>query len=338
MKKQSFKSIFLKIAILVLFIGIAIYLMKDSLHEIILEVSHTPFSIIGGISLLGILFYVLEGASFTLLSKRYEKKFSWLQGIGCAYYVNFFRVVTFGSGTVASNMIYLNRYQVPPSKSIGLITLHNIFYQVAVVFWAFVAFITQYDLIQTTFGNYFQYLLWGCLGAFIFISGMLLFALSANFHHLIMKIARFIFRSEKWQDKLKQVDEMFVTARSETRHLIHNWKILFSLFLIHSLRMISCYMIPLILFAPTTFKQAFVLVALMAVVLAIAGVIPSPAGIGGLEFVYLTFFSVVVGGVKAASTLLLYRFATYILPLVISACVMIYSEAKVKKIHESASK
>ena len=334
MKKQSFRQIFWKLAILAVLIGIAAYLMKDSLPSIMEQVLQTPLSTVLVLCVLGILYFVMEGASFWVLSRRYNKKFSWLKGALCAFYVNFFRIVTFGSGTVASNMVYLNREDIPPSESIGLVTIHNIFYQIAVVFWAFVGFFTQFNLMQSTFGDYFKYLLLGCAGAFLFISAMLLFALSARFHGLIMKIAHFLFRKKQWQAKLKEVDEMFHTARGETSKLLHDKKTLAALFVIHSLRMVCWYIIPVILFRPENFSQTAVIISLMAMVLAMAGVIPSPAGIGGLEFVYMTFFTVICGSIASASTLLLYRFATYILPLGLSVLVMIVSETKVKKANQ----
>lgn len=330
-QKQSTKQILLKLGILLALIGIAAYLMKDSLMEIMQEVMQTPFSILLLLCLCGGMFYVFEGLSFMFLSKRYAPSFQLKDGIGCAYYVNFFRVVTFGSGTVASNMFYLNRCQIPPSKSIGLVTIHNIFYQVAVIFWAFVGFVFNYDLMRSTFGDYFVFLLLGCLGAFIFIGGMVLFAVSKRFHAFIMKVARFLFRKEQWNEKLNEADQMFETARKETEILLHDKKTLATLFGIHVIRMLFWYVIPVVLFHPNSIGEAFTLMSLMAMILAMAGVIPSPAGIGGLEVVYMAFFSVIAQSIQAATTLLLYRFATYLLPLIISVVVMFWTEMKIKK-------
>ena len=53
----------------------------------------------------------------------------------------------------------------------------------------------------------------------------------------------------------------------------------------------------------------------------LAGSIPTPAGIGSFEFVYLLLFSPIVGTVDAASSMLLYRFASYVWPFLI---VLIY--------------
>lgn len=48
----------------------------------------------------------------------------------------------------------------------------------------------------------------------------------------------------------------------------------------------------------------------------LSGVLPTPAGIGSFEFVYLLLFRPVVGTVDAVSSLLLYRFGSFILPFI----------------------
>jgi uncharacterized protein (TIRG00374 family) len=62
----------------------------------------------------------------------------------------------------------------------------------------------------------------------------------------------------------------------------------------------------------------------------LAAVIPAPAGIGSTEFVFAMLFSVIVGTGAAGSTSLLYRFATFVLPFVIGAFVVL-SRRRIEK-------
>jgi hypothetical protein len=64
--------------------------------------------------------------------------------------------------------------------------------------------------------------------------------------------------------------------------------------------------------------------AVSALMTAIAGVFPSPAGIGSTEILYTLLFVRIEGIIQAASTMLLYRFATFIFPFIIGAVVAVF--------------
>lgn len=63
----------------------------------------------------------------------------------------------------------------------------------------------------------------------------------------------------------------------------------------------------------------------------LSGVIPTPAGIGSFEFVYLLLFRPLVGTVDAFSSLLLYRFSSFILPFIYGLFYVIADRRKVIK-------
>ena len=63
----------------------------------------------------------------------------------------------------------------------------------------------------------------------------------------------------------------------------------------------------------------------------LSGVIPTPAGIGSFEFVYLLLFKPLVGTVDAVSSLLLYRFSSFILPFIYGFFYVVADRRKVLK-------
>ncbi len=79
---------------------------------------------------------------------------------------------------------------------------------------------------------------------------------------------------------------------------------------------------------PIDFLLTFSFIS-FAVVL--SGVIPTPAGIGSFEFVYLLLFRPLVGTVDAFSSLLLYRFSSFILPFIYGLFYVIADRRKVIK-------
>ena len=67
---------------------------------------------------------------------------------------------------------------------------------------------------------------------------------------------------------------------------------------------------------PFSFLQCFALTSLSQ---SLAGVIPTPAGIGSVEAVFTLLFRRLLPEAKALSAVLLYRFATMLLPCAIGA-------------------
>lgn len=69
-------------------------------------------------------------------------------------------------------------------------------------------------------------------------------------------------------------------------------------------------------------------VALISFTVILGGILPAPGGIGGIEFVYVLLFRNVVGRVDAVSSLLLYRYATYLLPFLIGMVYVLFNKQK----------
>lgn len=72
----------------------------------------------------------------------------------------------------------------------------------------------------------------------------------------------------------------------------------------------------------------FLTVALISFTVILGGILPAPGGIGGFEFVYVLLFRNVVGRVDAVSSLLLYRYATYLLPFLIGMIYVLFNKQK----------
>ena len=69
--------------------------------------------------------------------------------------------------------------------------------------------------------------------------------------------------------------------------------------------------------------------AATAMMTALSGVIPAPGGVGAVEFIFVLLFTPLTGKAAAASGMLIYRFATYILPFLLGAPIAL-------KIHSSS--
>ena len=60
----------------------------------------------------------------------------------------------------------------------------------------------------------------------------------------------------------------------------------------------------------------------------LAGSIPAPAGIASVEFVYTLLFSVIANSIKSASSMLIYRFSSFIVPFLVGGLYVILRKVK----------
>ena len=69
----------------------------------------------------------------------------------------------------------------------------------------------------------------------------------------------------------------------------------------------------------------------MAVAYLLSGVIPTPSGAGSLEFIFLLFFSGFVEFDKALVAMLVFRFATWIMPSAVGAVLVAAERARERR-------
>lgn len=76
------------------------------------------------------------------------------------------------------------------------------------------------------------------------------------------------------------------------------------------------YSLPYVILYSTgiSYVTCFTLISIMSI---IAGVLVFPGGIGSVEISYLLLFNPIVGNIYAVSSLLVYRFMTFLLPILI---------------------
>lgn len=82
-------------------------------------------------------------------------------------------------------------------------------------------------------------------------------------------------------------------------------------------KLIFWYVLPYIFLVENHSNLDFLLTfSFVSFAVVLSGVVPTPAGIGSFEFIYLLLFKPLVGTVDAVSSLLLYRFSSFILPFI----------------------
>lgn len=315
MKKKKFdKKLIFRIAFFIAIVGIGFYVIHESWGEIWQQLKVTKLSVIIGITVLGFIYYLFEAAAITCLVKKTAEKFTYKKGLGTAFYMGFFRVVTFGSGTAAGGMYYAKQKGVPFTKSLGVFTISYLFQRIVVVCYFVVAYVLNFSSVRKIFLSYEKQMLLGIFIALLIATGLLLFCISDNIHKIIFFVLRKIVRKKNMQMKITELEVKAEILRSSSVEILKDKKIWLKLFIINTGKLTALYLMPCVIYGFYAPKEISMIVCVTSIMYALAGVIPVPGGVGAIEFLFTLFFTPLVGHIRAVSGAIVFRVAAYFIP------------------------
>lgn len=292
---------------------------QDSVREIWQGVLQTPFQQLCLILLLGCIYFLIEGAIIHFMARKYVDTVSWLKGTACAYFCNFYRVLTFGSGSGFAEIYYLGQEGVDYARGTGMSLTQFIIQKAAMTFLGLLGLGLYYRQIRQLVGSYWNLLLLGFVLAFLIVAVLMLVGMSTKFSHcgflLLYRICR---NHPNWTVTVNKWQEQVSILQQETYALIHEKKKLLGIFFCNLAKWAIWCLVPCVSFQKSGLSVGF-LMAIMAVSFTLSSVIPTPSGFGSLEVVFLLLYSPLVGTAQAGAAILLYRFVNIVLPFFIGS-------------------
>lgn len=317
MTKEKWKLVG-NIALLVGIFIVISQVLKNSMGEIFLQLKATPFWLVGLVLILGLLYQWAEGVNvYALLPEKIEN-FGVKDGFFASCYAAFMRVITFGAGTIVAEMWYYRKKKLAISQSVGLVSLRMILYKGSLFVWSLVGLLfLGRDFFSTTPSLFYLVILG--MGLTILIIGALLsLSCSLTLQIKTVKLANRWLKKPQFRKWFDQLNLQIYPLRAITLDLVKDRQRFQKLLGWNLVKLSFWLVIPYVVLVwehpELGFWQSFFYTAFSII---LAGVIPTPAGIGSLEFVFTLIFKSVVGSVDAISALLLYRFASYVLPFLI---------------------
>lgn len=334
MKNNSKVKLLLNILLLVGIFAVMFYLLKSSLGEILMELQTTPFWVLLGVVALGVAYIVIEGWNIKELARPFQRDFAATDGMLAMCYSAFYRVVTFGAGTIISEVNFYRRKGLKVSQGVGVTALHMVMYKAALFTYAAVGLVIQFSLFYHKAPKMIGFVIAGMVVTFLIIGGLLLLSLSLNLQILFVKISNKYLHSQKLRGYVDQANTQIYSLRETVQAVLQEKPLIIKIYLLNLLKMIPWYLIPYFVLVWGHPQLDFLLVfALISFAVILAGVIPTPAGIGSFEFVYLMLFKPMVGTVDAVSSMLLYRFVSYVFPFLIGFIYVLVDKRRMIK-HE----
>lgn len=331
--KKHAKTIGKLIFVLVLIAAI-IYTFKDSAGDILAQLKETSVIVLLSICISSICYELVEGWITCAFARVYNPEFKYWQGVESAFYASFYRVATLGSGAGVAAIYYFNEKGVPYSKGTGLYTIEYMLHKVSIALFSGILFLLNWTYMQKHYSKYNLTLLAGFGITFVIALVLLFFACSAKFHEMILWIVGKLNRSGRFTEQVRKLEEQCRILEDAAGTLLRRKGLIAGSILKNFLKCIFWYGIPYLILRSSCDISIFQALAVTSLAIMLAAVIPAPAGIGSSEFVLTMLLSVIVGTAQAGSVALLYRFATFVLPFVVGAVVVLLR----KKIHRNDAK
>lgn len=238
-------------------------------------------------------------------------------------------MITFGTGSIVSEVIYYHKKELTYSEATGTSALRMITYKIALMVWALVFLVIKSSAIQAHIANGIFLVLAGVLVTLLIISSLLVLSLNINAQVLFVIICNRLFKRQKLRDIVDQLNNQVYSLRGAIKTFIRDRNAVIRVFCSNMAKLVVWYSLPFfILVKDYPDIDIWLTVALISFTVILGGVLPAPGGIGGFEFVYVLLFRNVVGKVDAVSSLLLYRYATYLLPFLIGMIYVLFNKQR----------
>lgn len=330
MKKNAKWKILLNLVLLLIILGIMYYFIQNSMRDIFIELKETDLTILFSVLFLGLLHQFFEGCGIKETVRGFSANFTVFDGMMTSFYIAFYRIITFGVGTLLAEIGFYKKKGIKISQGVGASALHMVMYKSAIVTYAVANLIFYFASMLNQRPQMIGLILVGIVLTSLLIITLVVLSLSLNLQVAVLLFCNRFVRNKKLRSYIDQLNLQINALHQAMQSVLDDKATILKIYLFNLLKVGAWYVIPFVCFQEETNNISFFLAfALISFTLVLSGVIPSPAGVGSFEFVYLFMFQPVTGTVEAVSSLLLYRFASFVLPFLLGFLVFLRERRKV---------
>ncbi len=332
MKKKKNTYAF-NILLVLFFTALVLWLaLKDNFDEVMQIISQVQLSWIFIVLLVSLFNQSLIGMIIMILTKLTKKDYKFFEGAVNAIIASFFHGVTpSASGGQIAQIYVFKKQRVPVSDAVGILWMDFILYQTALVGLVLFLLWMRFTYFYDNFSHLFVLVLVGFAVNCLIIVGLYILARFPRTYRWLTTTGVVIgvkLRLIKDKEKtIANIDNQLEHFSQETKRLqSHRTTIVLVIFL-NVVRLALYYSIPyfcmLALGIDVSISMILDIVALSACVSMMNTFIPLPGASGGTEATFLMMFSGLVGLINATSTMLLWRFVSYYLIMLIGGVVFV---------------
>lgn len=327
-KKIKIKSvlnitIFIVITVLVLY-----FLLKDNFKEVINGLLHANvfWIIVAIFFIFGYWFF--KSIIFYNFTRKFNKDYKFKKAFKLQLMTNFFNAVTpFSSGGQPFQIYSLKKQGIEITSATNIIVQNFIVYQIALVLFGIGSIISNYFFhFFEDVGLLKQLVTMGFIINALITIGLFIIAFAKGFNKIVVNwIINLLSKIKIVKNKEKNLENWNTyinNFHNGAKILIAN-KWFFIKSILCAIVALACqYLIPVILLYSTgdyTSFNGFQSIVACSYVMLIGSFVPIPGGTGGLEYGFMAFYGNFISGTTINVILILWRFVTYYLGLIIGA-------------------
>ena len=272
------------------------------------------------------LYHLLDAYFIHYYCKMTNKKYTFWNSVEVEQTGTFVNSITpFASGGQVVQVLVLAKQKIDTKQSASMLMLSFISWQIVLVVFGAIVLIFYYTHFLAVYQAIFSLVILGFLVHVGVIVGLFLMAFSKKFHYFIFaKIIPFLGKLKilKNVEQKKESTQVWLKLfRDEFNILLLHKDLMIRRFVIDTLKIFTLYSIPFFaakaLNMDMGWSELKLIIILTAFVYMFAAFIPSPGAAGGTEGTFVILFAPLLGP-ATASVMLLWRFLTYYLTMLVS--------------------
>lgn len=309
---------------LVVLAAILYLVLRDHYREILADIHE--------VGLFGLLPLLAAGMGYVLLDALACRELlrsglpglTYREALEVTFMGIFCNVATFSAGILPTQGIYLHRRGMEPGDSLGLLIMKYVLHKGAILVFSGALLLADWDRLTAGGGELKALALYGWGACAAIVVFLLLLCTWDKIRRAAAWAVGRLPSTEKWARRRESLTRNLNALYAAARTLSHEKKRLWTAFLLNVLKLISMYSVPFLALSAMGERRLTwgLTLSMTGFSHLVAGVLPNVAGMGPAEAAFLWVFSPFLPGAEASSALMLYRFATYFFPFLVSVVVM----------------
>lgn len=333
--KNSMRNYILNVLIILGFTVLVLWFtLKDHYHSVMGLIAHLRWYWLLIILCWGLAYAAVIGMILTVFARRYKKKYSFLQGFQNGLVGVFFSGITpSATGGQFAQAYIFKKQGIKFSDGASILWADFIIYQSTMMIYVTILFVLRASHYMAIIGPWFLAIVIGYLVNIFVIAVLWTMAL---FPRLYVKLSRLFVRLLSKVHIVKNKERTLASwtlqmegFTTEIKKMQHEKKMIAKTIVLNIVRMTIQFTLPFVIANALGLHLGWNMfvdsLALASFVLMANAFIPIPGASGGTELVFTQLYIFLVGTyVHASSIMILWRFSTYYVVMLVGAGMFLY--------------
>jgi uncharacterized protein (TIRG00374 family) len=284
-----------------------------------------------------IIYWLLEASVLHRIMNHYQSKYSYHQAFEVTMVGQFFNGITpFASGGQPMQLLTMTKHGESVGRATSSLMIKFIIYQLVLVAYSTVLIIYKYNYYRNEINHFYLFVMIGFLiNLFVAIWLLYLSLAKSSNHKFLTKVGNVLLKLRIIKDvdsynyhiekQLHEFHEYSNILRNDSRLLIN--------IIVKTIMQLSCFfLIPFFIVKGLGIETVLMnILAASAYILMVTSFIPIPGGTGGAEGGFLVIMGLFLSQIYLTSSLLIWRFITYYLGVVVGGIIYLVYTSCIKK-------